>query len=153
MNRFRQTLAAAAAALALSLTGAPAIVDDARSFAIEAALPYLDAQPGSEEKPFAIRDAWWNGDSKLKEPKIFRHQLFKRNEYWFWMATDDLRGSVSIAVYDAAGKLVEPADKFNRAHTAGVKIVPETTGTYFIRVVVESATTETAHWAVVYGYR
>ncbi len=139
-------------AAACLVAPALAIVDDARSFAIEAALPWVEGKPG-EAAPFAIRDAWWSGDAKVKEAKIFRHQMFKRNEYWFWAATADLEGTVSIAVYDDAGKLVKSVERFNKAHTAGVKVVPEETGTYFIRVVVESATTPVAHWAVVYGYR
>ena len=139
-------------AVAALVAPAFAILDDARSFAIEAALPWLEGKDGAAA-PFAVRDAWWSGDSKVKEPKIIRHQMFKRNEYWFWAATDDLEGTISIAVYDDEGKLVKSVERFNRSHTAGVKVVPETTGTYYIRVVVESATTPIAHWAVVYGYR
>jgi len=149
MNRTPRYFAVALLAFAASLSPSIALVDDARSFAIEAALPWLRAK----EKPFAIRDAWWNGDAKVKEPKIFRHQLFKRNEYWFWAATSDLEATVSIAIYDSAGKLVQPAEKMKKGNTAGVKIVPKASGTYFVRVVVESAKSPTAHWAVVYGYR
>ncbi len=142
-----------ALALALSLAPAAAIVDDARSFAIEAALPVLDAKPPEGKAPFVIRDAWWKGDAVVKKPKIFRHQLFKRNEYWFWAASDDTSATISIAIYDSTGKLVKPEKRFSKGYTAGVKVVPEVTGTYFIRVVVESASSDRAHWAVVYGYR
>ena len=152
MKTFSKLATFAAAALLAATPIALAIVDDARSFAIEAALPWVEGEDGGEGE-FAIRDAWWNGDAKVKEPKIFRHQLFKRNEYWFWCAASDLSATVSIAVYDSAGKLVKATEKFNKKHTAGVKIIPETTGTYFIRVVVESASKPVAHWAVVYGYR
>lgn len=129
-----------------------AIVDDARSFAIEAALPWLEGKDG-EKPPFVIRDAWWNGDAVPGKAKIFRHQLFKRNEYWFWGATSNTGAKISVAVYDEAGKLVKSAESFAKDHTAGVKIIPERTGTYFIRVVVEAPKKTTPHWALIYGYR
>lgn len=153
MDRPQKTLATALLALFCALAQTHAIVNDARSFAIEAALPMLDAKPPAGKSGFIIRDAWWNGESPVKKPKIFRHQLFKRNDYWFWVASDDMDATVSIAIYDAAGKLVEAAEKFSNKHTAGVKVTPKTTGTYFVRVVIESATTTRARWAVVYGYR
>jgi len=153
MNHHSKTLATALLALFCALAQTHAIVNDARSFAIEAALPVLDAKPPSGKTGFVIRDAWWNGESPIKKPKIFRHQLFKRNEYWFWVASDNLDATISIAIYDAAGKLVKAEEKFSKDHTAGVKVIPETTGTYFVRVVIESANSARAHWAVVYGYR
>ena len=153
MNRTLHTAAAALLALVFSAGHASAIVNDARSFAIEAALPWLEPKEGSDQTPFALRDSWWTDTTKVKEPKIFSHQLFKRNQYFFWIATDDLEGTVSIAVYDAEGKLVEPLEKLNSKHTAGVRVAPKSTGTYYIRVVIESASGDEATWSVVYGYR
>jgi len=153
MNRTLHTAVAAMLALAFATGPALAIVNDSRSYAIEAALPWLEPKEGSDETPFALRDSWWTETTKVKEPKIFSHQLFKRNEYWFWVATDDLEGTVSVAVYDAEGKLVEPLEKMSKKHTAGVRVAPTATGTYYVRVVVETATGGEATWAVVYGYR
>lgn len=153
MNRTLHAAAAALLFLVFATGPASAIVNDARSYAIEAALPWLEPEDGDTRPPFALRDSWWSEVTKVKEPKIFSHQLFKRNEYFFWAATDDLEGSVSVAVYDSEGKLVEPLEKMNNKHTAGVRIAPKSTGTYYIRVVIEKATTAEATWAVVYGYR
>ena len=153
MKRSLHTTATALLAMVFLAGTALAIVNDARSYAIEAALPWLEPKEGSSETPFALRDSWWSETTKVKTPKIFSHQLFKRNEYWFWVATDDLEGSVSIAVYDSEGKLVEPLEKMSKKHTAGVKIAPKSTGSYYIRVVIETASGKEATWAVVYGYR
>jgi hypothetical protein len=153
MNSQSKIAAITLLAICWSLGPAFAIVNDARSYAIEAALPVLDAKPPAGSAAFVIRDAWWNGEAPVKKPKIFRHQLYKRNEYWFWAASDDLKAKISIAIYDSTGKLVKAEKRFSKDHTAGVKVIPETTGTYFVRVVIESASSSRARWAVVYGYR
>ncbi|MEM0896996.1 MAG: T9SS type A sorting domain-containing protein [Verrucomicrobiota bacterium] len=122
--------------------------DDARSFAIEAAIPWLD----QEEDPYSLRETWWAQDSKTGEAKLIRHQLFARNDYRFWVACNELEAKVSIHIYNESGKLVD-TEAFAKAHTAGVRFVPEKTGIYFLRIVVESSPTDPTHWAVVYGYR
>ncbi len=127
---------------------APATTDDARSFAIEAAIPWLDLK----KNPYHLRETWWAQDTKTGEAKLIRHQLFARNDYWFWAATADMKGKISIHVYDEKGKLVD-SESFQKGHTAGVRITPKKSGVYFLRIVVESAPGGKAHWAVVYGYR
>lgn len=125
-----------------------AMTDDARSYAIEAALPWLDLK----KDPFSLRETWWAHDSKVKDPKIIKHQLFSRNEYWFWVACENPDAKISIHVYDDTGKLVD-VEAFEKDHTAGVRVVPKKTGTYLIRVVVESSPEKDNHWSVVYGFK
>ena len=122
--------------------------DDARSFAIEAAIPWLDAK----KNPYHLRETWWPQDSKVGEEMLNSHQLFARIDYRFWVACSDMRAKISIQIYDEKGKLVgvEPAQK---GHTANVRIVPAKSGTYYLRVVVEAAPGKSAHWAVVYAFR
>ena len=133
----------------LMMTGnVQAFTDDARSYAIEAAIPWLDL----EKDPFSLRETWWAEDSKVKEPRIIKHQLFSRNEYWFWVACDNPDAKVSIHIYDDKGNLVD-AEAFEKDHTAGVRFVPKKTGSYLIRVVIESSPDKENHWAVVYGFR
>ena len=36
-----------------------------------------------------------------------RQQLFKGNEYWFWLGTEVEAAKVSVHVYDSDGKLVD----------------------------------------------
>ncbi len=138
----------AALLLAAAVTPARAFTDDARSFAIEAALPWLDLK----SNPFNLRETWWNEDARVKEVKIVRHQLFQRNEYWFWVACENLDAKISVHVYDEEGKLVD-AEAFEKDHTAGVRVVPKKSGSYLIRVVIEKSPKKITHWSMVYGFR
>src|SRR6266478_2165992 len=58
-----------------------ASVDDAQSFALQAAEPYV-------KEGFQVREDYWGGDLGVGEKKAVRQQLFKGNEYWFWMGTE-----------------------------------------------------------------
>ena len=82
------------------VTGARASVDDAQSFALQAAEPYV-------KEGFQVREDYWGGDLGVGEKKAVRQQLFKGNEYWFWMGTEVERAKVSVHIYDAEGKLAE----------------------------------------------
>jgi hypothetical protein len=70
-------------------------IDDALSFAFEAASPYV--------KDFTVREDYWGGDLPVKTTKAIVHQLFKGNEYWFWMGTDEKTAKISVHVYDSEG--------------------------------------------------
>ena len=123
-------------------------VHEGKSFAIEAAVPQLEL----EENPFVLREAWWNGELQPGETKIIQHQLFKRNEYWFWLGVSQMESKVSVHVYDSEGKLSE-AEAWQDRNVAAARIVPKQTGVYYIRVAVETVSEPPAEWAVVYGYR
>ena len=107
-------------------------VHDGRSFAIEAALPKLSK--GAEG--FALRESWWEGELKEGGIKIVRHQLFERNEYWFWAGLSDTEAKVSIHIYDEAGKLIE-AESWKKGNVAGARVLPKKTGSYLIRIKVD----------------
>ncbi len=64
-----------------SFRAAPASVDDAQSFALQAAEPYV-------KEGFQVREDYWGGDLAAGEKKAVRQQLFKGNEYWFWLGTE-----------------------------------------------------------------
>lgn len=123
-----------------------ASVDDAQSFALQAAEPYV-------EKGFQVREDYWGGDLSSGEPKAVRQQLFKGNEYWFWMGTEVEKAKVSVHIYDDEGKLVEEADSWQKGQFAAARVVPPSTGTYYIIVKVEESPEERTHWALVYGFR
>jgi hypothetical protein len=137
-----------AVAACLAATGVYAFVHDGKSFAIEAALPNLELS----DDPFVLREAWWNGELKPGETKIVQHQLFKRNEYWFWLGSSILESKVSIHIYDSEGKLAD-AEAWAEKNVAGVRVVPVNSGVYYIRVAIEEAAEEPVEWAVIYGYR
>jgi hypothetical protein len=122
-----------------------ASVDDAQSFALEAAEPYV-------KEGFQVREDYWGGDLASGEKKAVRQQLFKGNEYWFWMGTDVKNAQISVHVYDAEGKLVEQ-DSWQKGQFAAARVTPPSTGSYFIIVSIDSSPEERTHWALVYGFR
>jgi len=123
-----------------------ASVDDAQSFALQAAEPYV-------KQGFQVREDYWGGDLGSGEKKAVRQQLFKGNEYWFWLGTEVDRARVSVHVYDSDGKLAEESDGWEKGHFAGAHVIPKATGSYFIIVSVEESSEERTHWALVYGFR
>ena len=135
-------------ACALFLAGGIAFgsVDDAQSFALEAAQPYI-------KEGFQVREDYWGGDLAASEKKAVRQQLFKGKEYWFWLGTEVEAAKVSVHVYDSDGKLVEQSDGWQKGHFAAAHVIPKTTGSYFIIVEIESSPEERTHWALVYGFR
>ena len=133
--------------LILALAHAPvhATVDDALSYALEAATPYV-------KEGFTVREDWWAGDLPEKKPKAIVHQLFKGNQYWFWMGTDVAKAKITVHVYDADGNLCE-VEAWSRGRFAGARVIPKKTGTYYLIVEVEKSERERTHWALAYGFR
>src|ERR1700745_700829 len=109
-----------------------ASVDDAQSFALQAAEPYV-------KQGFQVREDYWGGDLASGEKKAVRQQLFKGNEYWFWLGTEVDRAKVSVHIYDSDGELAERPDSWAKDHFAAAHIIPKTTGSYFIIVSVEES--------------
>jgi hypothetical protein len=125
---------------------ARASVDDAQSFALQAAEPYV-------KEGFQVREDYWGGDLGPGEKKAVRQQLFKGNEYWFWLGTEVEAAKISVHIYDSEGKLAEQPDSWQKGHFAAAHIIPKNTGSYFIIVEIESSPEERTHWALVYGFR
>lgn len=124
---------------------AKATVDDALSFAHEAANPYV-------KQGYSVREDAWGGDLGVKEQKAVAAQLFKGNDYWFWIGTDVRNAVVTVHVYDSNGKLAE-SETWQKGRFAGAHVVPARTGTYYAIVTVEKSPDERTHWALVYGYK
>ena len=133
--------------LAIALTPAQATVDDALSYALEGATPYV-------KEGFTVREDWWGGDLESGKPKAIVHQLFKGNSYWFWMGTEVAKAKVSVHVYDADGNLCE-VEAWSKGRFAGARVIPKKTGTYYIIVEIENPDkkVERTHWAMAYGFR
>ncbi len=143
----KRTLLAAVAVLTLLSGSSPArgTIDDALSFALEAAQPAV-------KEGFTVREEYWGGDLPAGQPKPIAHQLFKGNEYWFWMGTDCKGAKISVHIYDSAGKLAE--DEFwQKGQKAAARIKPKRTGTYYLLVEVEKSTDERTVWSLAYGFR
>ena len=145
--RFRSALLPLITAVAFFIpsTLLRATVDDALSFAYEAALPYY-------KQGYSIRKDAWGGDLGVHQRKAVSSQLFKGNDYWFIMGTDVKGASLSVHAYDEKGNLVD-SDSWQKGRTAGVHIVPKSTGTYFAIVQILKSPEDRTPWALVYGYK
>ena len=103
MNASAKVLLCGSSLLALIVavqSTAVASVDDAQSFALQAAEPYV-------KEGFQVREDYWGGGLGSGEKKAVRQQLFKGNEYWFWLGTEVERAKISVHIYDSDGKLAE----------------------------------------------
>jgi hypothetical protein len=132
-------------ALLIAAGNAPATVDDALAYALEAAQPYL-------KDGFTVREDYWGGDMAVGQPKAITQQLFKGNEYWFWMATDVKAARISVHVYDSEGNLCE-VDARQKGQFASARVVPKRSGTYYVIVEIEKSPNERTHWGMAYGFR
>ena len=118
----------------------------ARAFALLAAEPYA-------KQGFQVREDYWTGDLASGERKAVRQQLFKGNEYWFWLGTEVDHAKVSVHIYNSDGKLAEQPDSWEKDHLAAAHVTPKATGSYFIIVSVEKSPAARTHWALAYGFR
>ena len=122
-----------------------AFVDDAHSFAMEAAVPAV-------KEGYLVRQEYWAGSLAVRQPSVVKHQLFKGNSYWFWLGSDEDSAQVTVHVYDPDGKLAD-TDAWQRGKTAAVKISPKKTGTYFIVFSIEQSKAKKNRWALAYGFK
>jgi hypothetical protein len=146
----KRTLFTALLALCLAVAPAQATIDDALSFALEAADPYV-------KEGFTVREDYWGGDLPVKGTKAIVHQLFKGNEYWFWMGTDVKDAKISVHVYDSEGNLAEVEAKPLKVTGGGTafaaRVVPKKTGSYYLIVEVQKSAEERTTWSLAYGFR
>jgi hypothetical protein len=129
----------------LLLVPAWAYVNDALSFAHEAASPYI-------KKGFSVREDAWGGDLGVKDQQAVTAQLFKGNEYWFCLGTEVRGAVVTLHICDSQGKLAE-TESWQKGRFAGARIVPAKTGTYYAIITVDKSPQERTGWAVVYAYK
>lgn len=133
---------------ALVLGSAPygsAVVDDAHSFALEAATPNV-------KDGYAVREEHWAGWLAKKQQGSIQHQLFGGADYWFWLASDEEAAKVSIHIYDSKGNLVE-TEAWAKGNMAAARVQPKRSGTYYIVFQVEDTKLKRTRWAVAYGYK
>jgi len=139
------TLIITLCALILSPLSSFATIDDSLSFALEAANPYV-------KEGFTVREDYWGGDLPVKQSKAIVHQLFKGNEYWFWMGTDNNTAKISVHIYDSEGNLAE-VESWQKPHKAAARIQPKKTGSYYLIVEIEKSPEERTYWSLAYGFR
>ncbi|MFY8217275.1 MAG: hypothetical protein ACOVMP_11820 [Chthoniobacterales bacterium] len=96
----RKTFLTALVLVAMPCAAVFATVDDALSFAYEAATPYVDLG-------FTFRQDAWGGDLGLGDEKAVTAQLYRGNEYWFCLGTDTDGATLRVSIYDSNGKLAQ----------------------------------------------
>jgi len=138
-------------ALAIAFTNLPfaarATVDDAHSFAMEAAVPFV-------ADGFIVREDYWNGEVKSGQKLMVRHQLFKGNDYAFWLGAANEDCTMDIQVLDDKGTAIHITPKIGIGpNFTSVRVNPPRTGTYSVVFSVTSKTEKTVFWALAYGYR
>lgn len=144
---FRTLKAALGAALLVLASPALANVDDAHSFAMEAADPYVS-------QGFIVREDYYNGEVKSGQKLMIKQQLFKGNEYAFWLGTANEDCALEVKVYDDKGKAIEIAPTMGVGEFfTSVRVNPPKTGTYSVVFSVTSKTEKGVFWALAYGYR
>ena len=139
------------AAVMLALHAVPvtlhATVDDAHSFAMEAAIPFVN-------DGFIVREDYWNGEVKSGQQLMVRHQLFKGNDYAFWLGTANDGCTLDVQVLDEKGAPIHITPKIGIGpNFTSVRVNPPKTGTYSVVFSVTSKTEKSVFWALAYGYR
>jgi hypothetical protein len=122
-----------------------ATVDEAHDYAMEAATPFV-------EQGYTVREDYWNGEVESGQRLAIRHQLFKGNEYAFWLGTANAGCELELAVYDAKGQPVHMERKADK-HSVSIRVNPPNTGTYTVVFSVKSKKDRGVTWALAYGYR
>lgn len=120
-------------------------VDESHDFAMEAAIPFV-------EQGFIVREDYWNGEVKSGQKLMIRHQLFKGNEYAFWLGTSQEGVSLDMKVFDEKNQPVQISAKADK-YFMSVRVNPPKTGTYRIVFELKSKTEPSVLWALAYGYR
>jgi hypothetical protein len=135
--------------LAVLLTAAAlpvlATVDDAHSYAMEAAAPFV-------EQGFIVREEYWNGEVKSGQKLMIKHQMFKGNEYAFWLGSANEDVVFELKIYDEKGKEITINGKADKMF-ASMRVNPPKTGTYTIVFSLTSKKESGLFWALAYGYR
>lgn len=147
MNRPWSRLQALAVAFVMMLgaTFVFATVDEAHDFAMEAATPFV-------EQGFIVREDYWNGEVKSGQKLQITHQLFKGNEYAFWLGTSQEGVALDMKVYDEKNQPVQINAKVDKFFMS-VRVNPPKTGTYRIVFDLKSKADPSVLWALAYGYR
>lgn len=127
----------------------PEPLNDIKILAQQAALPSLRG-----ESKFILRESWWSGHISPGKAKLIQVQLFRRNEYQFWLAVPNPKAELNLNVYDSEGKLV-PSEirEHSGTHVVSTIVKPDLTGVYYVRVSLKTTLDQAQDWAVIYAYR
>ncbi len=120
-SRFCSKALATLAALLACASLLQATVDESHDFAMEAATPFV-------EQGFIVREDYWNGEVKSGQKLMITHQLFKGNEYAFWLGTSQEGVALDMKVYDEKNQPIQINAKADK-NFMSVRVNPPKTGT------------------------
>ena len=100
-----------------------------------------------------MREDYWAGDLPSGERKAVRQQLFKGNEYWFWLGTEVDGAKESVHIYNSHGELAERPTVGRKATLRLRASFRKPQASYFIIVSVEESPAARTHCALAYGFR
>ena len=134
--------------------------------ALGAAAPAVAAETAAEKRVkaafadqrkegFKVRNDFWKGTLEGEAKKKVKHQLYRGNEYWFWLGTASAKDAAFLKVYDAKGRPVDVETVRGEGWTA-VRVLPPKTETYHLVFTFRKAASskkEAVSWAMTYGYR
>ena len=119
----------------------------AHAAALAASAPYV-------KEGFVVRDDYWGG-LLGNAPRAVTHQLFRGNEYWFWLGTDTASAGIDLEAYDADGNRAH-SDHWQSKYAAAVRVIPGDSGKYYLVISRKTQTADAqrdTRWALIYGYR
>lgn len=147
MKQLRLTFLPALACLVFAFAAVPAsaTVDESHDYTMEAATSFV-------EQGFIVREDYWNGEVKSGQKLMISHQLFKGNEYAFWLGSANDEVEFDLKVYDEKGNAVQIGRKAGN-HATSIRVNPQKTGTYKIVFSLKSKKEPALMWALSYGYR
>jgi hypothetical protein len=82
---------------------------------------------------------------------MIKHQMFKGNEYAFWLGSANEDVTFELKVYDDKNKEITIDAKADKMF-ASMRVNPPKTGTYTIVFSVTSKKEKGLYWALAYGY-
>lgn len=125
---------------------ARAVVDDAHSFALEA------AQEDVEKGGVKIRYDYASGSLKNGQTTTVGYQVFRGNAYWFYLGSSEMATKFTVSVTDADGKIIEgKVKKYDNSYV--FHFVPERTMLVAVTLSGVAKDMEEFSWALVYGYK
>jgi hypothetical protein len=155
--RFERFHSVLALVLFGGLVGAPAqevvevkpSLDELKLVAQQAAIPHLGGG-----NPFILRESTWSGEVEPGKARLIQVQLFKRNDYHFWVAVPDRKASVNLNLYNGKGELLEAKNlRYETPNVASIIASPSETGIYYLRLSLQTTVEEMQPWTVIYAYR
>ena len=108
-----------------------------------------------------MRQDNWQGKLSVGTKKAIKHQLYKGNEYWFWLGSKTPGVKLSVKVYDSKGRPVDAETITKNKHSAAARVLAPKTGTYYIVIQALAADVkeekkfprDAVEWALIYGFR